>query len=63
MKLLLAKNLHKTEHLPSILVKLANNLNLKLSARNNYFYEVKKKVFFYQKKYLKKLSLNMFLST
>lgn len=48
------KNLHKTEHLPSILVKLANNLNLKLSARNNYFYEVKKKSIFLSKKIFKK---------
>ena len=37
------KNLSKAEHLPSLLVKLANNLNLKLSSKENYYYEIKKK--------------------
>ena len=46
------KNLSNAEHLPSILVKLANNLNLKLNSKNNYFYEIKKKIFIYLKNYI-----------
>ena len=46
------KNLSKSEHLPSLLIKLANNLNLKINPKENYFYEIKKKIFYNQRNYL-----------
>ena len=48
------KNLSKAEHLPSLLVKLANNLNLKLSSKENYYYEIKKKDIFLSTKLFNK---------
>lgn len=48
------KNLSKTEHLPSLLIKLANNLDLKLNAKNKYFYEINKKNIFLSKKLFNK---------
>ena len=44
------KNLSKAEHLPSLLIKLANNLNLKINSKENYFYEIKKKNIIQSKK-------------
>ncbi len=44
------KDLSKVEHLPSLLIKLANNLKLKLSSKNNYFYEIKNKYILQSKK-------------
>ena len=35
-------SLKKVEHLPTLLIKLANNLKLNLTPKNNYFYEIKK---------------------
>lgn len=35
-------SLKKVEHLPTLLIKLANNLELNLTPKNNYFYEIKK---------------------
>ncbi|MBD1138124.1 hypothetical protein IDH18_00750 [Pelagibacterales bacterium SAG-MED41] len=56
------KNLSNAEHLPSILVKLANNLNLKLNSKNNYFYEIKKKNIYLSKKlYNKRIKSNFIL--
>ena len=43
------KSLSGIEHLPSILIKLAKNLNLKINPKNNYFYEIKKKYYFCEK--------------
>ena len=55
------KNLSKAEHLPSLLVKLANNLNLKLSSKENYYYEIKKKDILHLQNYLiKRLDQNMY---
>lgn len=44
------KDLSKVEHLPSILIKLSNNLNLQLNTKKNYFYEIKKKNILLSKK-------------
>ena len=44
------KNLSKAEHLPSLLIKLANNLKLKLDSKKKYFYEVQNKSIFFSKK-------------
>ena len=46
LKLLQAKKSIRIEHLPSILIKLAKNLNLKISPKNNYFYEIRKNIIF-----------------
>ena len=48
------KNLSKAEHLPSLLIKLANNLNLKINPKENYFYEIKKKNILQSKKLFNK---------
>ncbi len=44
------KNLIKSEHIPSRLIKLSNNLNLKLNSKNNYYYEIEKKNILLSKK-------------
>jgi ADP-heptose:LPS heptosyltransferase len=44
------KNLSKIEHLPSILIKLANNLKLNLNSKKEYFYEIKNKALINSKK-------------
>ena len=44
------KNLSKSEHLPSKLIKLSNYLNLKLNSKKKYYYEIKKKNILLSKK-------------
>lgn len=55
------KNLSKAEHLPSILIKLANNLNLKINSKDNYFYEIKKKNISHSKKLFDKKIKSQFI--
>ena len=49
--------LTKVEHLPSILIRLLNNLDLKLKIKDSYFYEIKNKNMLYAKNiYRKKIN-------
>ena len=47
--------------MPSLLIKLANNLNLKISSKDNYFYEIKKKNILYSKKLFNKKIKSQFI--
>jgi ADP-heptose:LPS heptosyltransferase len=50
------KNLFNSEHLPSLFIKLANNLNLNLTSKKNYYYEIKdKNIFLFKKLFSKKV--------
>ena len=55
------KNLSKIEHLPSILIKLANNLKLNLNSKKEYFYEVREKALINSKKiFRQKIKKNLY---
>ena len=55
------ESLSGTEHLPSILIKLAKNLNLKISPKNNYFYEIRKKNIIFARRLFKKKINDQFI--
>ena len=55
------KNLSNVEQLLSLLIKLANNLNMKLSSKDNYFYEINKKNILYSNKLFNKKIKSQFI--